>query len=275
MTERPSDREPIDCARLRGSPLLQVYLDGELPVPDTVNVQLHLDRCPVCRQAAQEERAFRRRLRRDHERVIAPSDLHERVRRAVLRTDWKARAARYGPRFAWGLLGSAAVLSLLFWSLRTASEPDLVKDLVSNHRLYSQVETPAELATDSRREVAGWIRRQLAVSVPVPDFSQAGLRLIGARMATHGEHPMAHLFYQKGRTLLSLYVLPATDVSLPRRGRTTLDGHAVVMREFAGHRVLLGRSGRFIFALVSTLGRDDLIECARTFLALRQATGQT
>ena len=77
---------------------------------------------------------------------------------------------------------------------------------------------------------------------------------------------MAHLLYEKGRTLLSLYVLSAADVSLPSRGWTTLNGHAVVLTDAAGHRVLLGRSGRFTFALVSTLDREALIECARAFL---------
>lgn len=37
-----SDRDPIGCARLRRSPLLQVYLDEELPVADTLDVRLHL-----------------------------------------------------------------------------------------------------------------------------------------------------------------------------------------------------------------------------------------
>jgi len=267
MTERPFDREPIDCARLRQSPLLQVYLDGELPVADTLDVQLHLDRCPICRHALEEERAIRRRLRHGLPRVMPSSDLHERVRRIMFGPGRKEWTPRYFRWVALGTLGSVAVLALLFWGLRIGgSQPDLVKDLVSTHRLYSQVEAPAELASDSRPEVAAWIRRQLAFIVPVPDFSQAGLRLIGARLATHAEHPMAHLLYEKRRTLLSLYVFPAPDISLPRRGRTTVDGHSVVIRESAGHEVLLGRSGRFVFALVSTLDRDDLIECARTFL---------
>lgn len=267
MTEPMSDQEPIDCARLKRSPLLQAYHDEELPVADMLGVRLHLDRCPTCASVSEEERAIRRRLGEGLPKVMPSSDLRGRVRRRLLRLDRKARTARFYRWVSLGMLGPAAVLAVLFWALGFGrSEPDLVTDLVSNHRLYSQLETRAELTSDSRIEVAGWIRRQLSFSVPVPDFSQAGLRLIGARLATHREHPMVHLFYEKGRTLLSLYLIPTSDVSLPSRGWTTLDGHAVVVRESAGHQVLLGRSGRIVFALVSTLDREDVIECARTFL---------
>lgn len=266
MTERRSDREPLDCARLRGSPLLQVYLDGELPVAETLEVQLHLDRCPMCRQAAEHERAFRRRLRQQVPRTMPSGDLHERVRRMIFRVDRKERVARYSAWVGLGALGSALALALVVWGFGLgAPEADLVEDLVSNHRFYSRLEAPAELPSGSRLEVAGWVRRRLTVSVPVPDFSEAGLRLIGARLGSHGGHPMAHLLYEKGRALLSLYVLPASDVPLPRRGRTVLDGQEVVIRESAGHQVLVGRSGRFVFALVSTLDREALVECARTF----------
>lgn len=266
MREWPSDREPTDCARLRRSPLLSAYLDGELPVADTLRVQFHLNGCPICGHAAAAERALRRRLRQELPRVTPSGELRERVRREVLRADRKERTARFVRPFVWGTLASAALIVLVFWGLRfAASEPDLVTDLVSTHVLYSRLEVPAELASGSRLEVAGWIHRNLALPVPVPDFSQAGLRLVGARLASHAEHPMAHLFYEKGRALLSLYVLPASGLSLPRGGRMDLDGHQIVVREASGHQVLVGRSGRFIFALVSTLDRDDLIECARAF----------
>lgn len=267
MKEWPSNREPIDCTRLRRSPLLQAYLDGELPVPDMLDVQLHLDRCPTCAWVSEEERAFRRRLRRGLPRVMPPTGLRERVRRELLRATRKGRAARYVQQFAWGAAGSAVALLVLLWASGIGgSEPDLAADLVSHHRLFSQLETPAELVSHSRAEVAGWLRRQLSFSAPVPDFSQAGLWLVGARLATNRDHPMAHVLYEKGRTLLSLYVLPGSEVSLPRRGRMVLEGREVVIREAAGHQVVLGRSGRFVFAVVSTLDREAVLECARTFL---------
>lgn len=218
MTKPMSEREPIDCARLRRSPLLQAYLDEELPVADMLDIQVHLDRCPACACVLEEERALRRRLRERLTPLIPSNDLRERLRRKIFHLNRRAWAVRY---FRWaGLatLGSAAAVVLLFWGFRIgASAPDLVQDLVSNHRVFSRLEAPAELASNSRLEVAGWIRRQLAMSVPVPDFGQAGLRLIG-------------------------------------------------VRESAGHQVVLGRSGRFVFALVSTIDREALLECARTFL---------
>lgn len=266
MMDGATDRQPFECARLRMSSLLDAYLDEELPVREAVDVRGHLDRCPECAQAAEGERSFRLRLLRERSRVTPPADLLDRLRRALRRLEWHERLRSSAPRLALAVLGSAALVALLVWGLRTAPlEADLVRDLVVNHRLYSSLDAPVEFPSASRPEVAGWMR-QLALSVPVPDFSRAGLRLLGARLGTHGEHSMAHLLYEKGRALLSLYVLPASGVSLPRRGWSALDGHDVLIRESAEYRVLVGRSGRFVFALVSTLDREALIECARAFL---------
>jgi anti-sigma factor (TIGR02949 family) len=270
---REPDREPIDCAWLRRSPLLQAYLDGELPAADTLHVQFHLERCPGCRHALEEERAFRHYLRREVPRVAAPIHLRDRIGRAMAREAWKWQVIRAAPWVGSGALASAALLGLVSWGLGLwDGGPDLVRDLVANHRVFSQLETPAELASDSRPEVADWIRRRLAVSVPVPEFRQGGFRLLGSRVASHAGRPMAHLFYVKGQTLLSLYALSAADVPLPSQGWTTVNGHAVVLAEATGYRVLLGRSGRLVFTLVSSLDREDLIECARAFLREAEST---
>jgi len=267
MREHLPDREPVDCAWLQRAPLLQAYLDGELPAGDTFRVQLHLERCPGCRRVVEEERALRHSLRRELPGVAAPTHLRDRISRTFARETWRRRVIRAAPWVGGGALASAALLALASWGLGLwIGGPDLVRDLVSNHRVFSQLETPAELASDSRPEVADWIRRRLAVSVPVPEFRQGGFRLLGTRVASYAGRPMAHLFYAKGRTLLSLYVLYAADVPFPRRGWTTANGHAVVLTEAAPYRVLLGRSGRLVFALVSTLDREDLMECARALL---------
>jgi len=267
MTVPGFDQEPPDCARFRHAFPFEAYLNGELLPAVALDVQLHLDRCEACQQTVEVEHALRRRLRRELRRIPAPGDLEGRIRSRIVWRDRRERLTRSLRWIALGTLTSAAILALVLWSFGVdLSRSDLVEDLVSKHRLYSRLDTPAEMVSDSRLEVGNWIRRQLALSIPVPDFSQGGFRLIGARLGSYRGSPLAHLFYEKGRALQSLFILPASNVSLPRQGWTTLDGHHVAMRQFAGHQVLVGRSGRVIFVLVSTLDREDLIECARALL---------
>jgi anti-sigma factor RsiW len=264
---REPDREFIDCVRLRRGLLWQAYLDGELPEVDTLDIRFHIEECPRCRGALEEERAFHQRLRRELPRVSAPTQLRERIHRVLGREAAKRRMPRAAVWVGSGGLAGAGLVGLLAWGLGwSAGGSDLARYLVSNHRVFSQLDTPAELASESRPEVADWIRRRLAVSVPVPEFRQGGFRLLGVRMSSYAGRPVAHLLYTKGRVLLSLYVLDGVDVSLPGKGWTTVNGHAVVLTDAQGHRVLLGLSGRFLFALVSSLDREDLVECARAFL---------
>jgi len=99
--------------------------------------------------------------------------------------------------------------------------------------------------------------------VTVPDFSAAGIHLIGARLADARARRAAYLFYEKGRTLLSVFIVPITagDAQVTGR-RTDCRGHEYVMHDVKGYRTALWTEGHALFGLVSALDYDALLECA-------------
>jgi hypothetical protein len=44
--------------------------------------------------------------------------------------------------------------------------------------------------------------------VVVPDYSTAGIRLVGARLAETRDRKTVYLLYEKGSTLLSVFMVP-------------------------------------------------------------------
>src|SRR5437867_3657428 len=85
-----------------------------------------------------------------------------------------------------------------------------VGELVDKHIAYAQLERPAELVSTDPREVAEWFRSRADMRVTVPDYSPSGIRLTGARLTDAHERRAAYLLYEKGRTLLSVFVVPVS-----------------------------------------------------------------
>jgi len=239
---------------------LHPYVDGELPVEETAAADAHVVGCAACAALVRRERAFRRLLRQQP-RESAPPELRTRVAGAV-----RQEARRGGRRVSWlaapALAAAAALVVAVAVSAWRPSEP-LVNDLVDKHIAYAQLERPAELASTDPGEVAEWFRQRAGMRVTVPDYSPSGIRLVGARLAEAHERRAAYLLYEKGRTLLSVFMLPLPD-DAARPGGTPVSyrGHEYRRDERKGYHTVTWLDGRAVFGLVSSLDYEALLECA-------------
>ncbi|OGL14978.1 MAG: hypothetical protein A3F92_01145 [Candidatus Rokubacteria bacterium RIFCSPLOWO2_12_FULL_71_22] len=238
---------------------LHPYVDGELGVSDALAADTHAAECPRCRSVATDERGFRQ-IFRDQPREPAPPELRRRIvvriRRASL-----ARALR--PWLA--LPAVAAAAALLVVAVRPFVErpaPGVIAELVDKHIAFAQIERPAEFVSADRREVAEWFRQRAGLRVTIPDYSPAGIRLVGARIADVGEHRAAYVVYEKGHTLLSVFIAPAPREADASGTRVTFRGHTYATREQKGYRTVSWTEGGVVFGLVSMLDYQALLECA-------------
>jgi anti-sigma factor (TIGR02949 family) len=247
----------MNCVELAAR--LHPYVDGELTVEETAAGDAHVAGCVSCTALVRRERAFRRLLRQQP-REAAPAELHARVVGAV-----RQNAGRTGRRAWWlaapALAVAATVVALLLPAWREPAP--LVADLVDKHIAYAQLDRPAELASTDREEVAAWFEQRAGLRVTVPDYSPSGIRLIGARLADAHERRAAYLLYEKGRTLLSVFMLPLPEGSERLAGTAVAyRGHEYRRDERKGFRTVAWTDGRAVFGLVSALDYDALLECA-------------
>lgn len=248
----------MNCAEFRTR--LHPYVDGELPVSETAAADAHGVECRACAELARSEREFRRVLRRQP-RDVAPPELRARI---VGRVRRQARWRSVPGRLAAPALAAAAAAVLVAVLLPLARPaPSLVSALVDKHIAYAQVERPAELASSDPAEVAAWFRQRAGLRVTVPDYSMAGIRLVGARIADAQERQAAYLLYEKGMTLLSVFMVPAgvAEVELPG-SRVTYRDHQYATYERKGYRTVSWTDGQAVYGLVSMLDYQALLECA-------------
>src|SRR5215470_1980976 len=235
------------------------YVDGELSVAAMAAADAHASECQDCERLAQRERQFRELLHRQP-REIVPAEFRAKMTRLVHKEE---RRATWRP---WLIAPAAAVLAVVVVALGlSALRPSapLLDQLVDKHITYAQIERPVELASGDRGEVEDWFRQRAGLRVTVPDYSPAGLRLIGARLADAHARKAAYLFYEKGRTLLSVFIVPRAegDAQVTSR-RTGYRGHEYLMQDVKGYRTVSWTEGHVLFGLVSALDYDALLECA-------------
>lgn len=247
---------------------LHPYVDGELGVDDTARGDAHVAECRRCAALVDRERELRRLLRRQP-REAAPAELRERIVAGVRRAG-RRRALR--PWLLVPAVAAAAALSVL--ALFPVSRPTapLVADLVDKHIAYAQVDRPAELTSASAEEIRDWFRRRANLKVTVPDFTPAGIQLVGARLADAHERRAAYLLYRKGMTLMSVFMVPVSARDDALAGRpATYRGHEYLTSDWKGHRTVSWTDGQTLFGLVSMLDYEALLECADRLRADRTA----
>ena len=254
----------MNCSETRAR--IPAYIDGELMVGDIADLDAHCLECGECAALAGAEREFRTLLRRQP-RAGAPSELRARIVRGVRREAAVARGRRWLPVSAVAVAAAIVAAAVL---LPARTPPPLVADLVDKHIAYAQIERPAELASADAREVAAWFQSRASMRVTVPDYSPSGIHLAGARLAEAHERKVAYLLYEKGRTLLSVFMVPvsATEVPLPGR-RVSYRDHEYLAYEQKGFRTVSWGDGQAVYGLVSMLDYDALLECADRLRAER------
>jgi anti-sigma factor (TIGR02949 family) len=247
---------------------LHPYVDGELGVDEIAAGDVHAAGCGSCRALAESERQFRDLLRRQP-KESAPPELRARIRAA------SGRERRRATRAPWLVAPALAAAGLLLFLLvpglvpRGPLDGGLVGSLVDKHIAYAQMEQPAEFVSTDSREVETWFRERVGLRVTVPDYSPAGIRLIGARLAAADERRVAYLLYQKGHVLMSVFMAPGRSSSLV--GATmTYRGHQYLTEERKGYRTVSWSDGPVVFSLVSMLDWEALLECADRLRAERQ-----
>ncbi len=238
---------------------LHPYVDGELTVGETAAADAHGAECWRCADLARQERQFRQLLRRQPRepasaelRARIVSRIHREQRRVILRP-WLV-----APALA---VAATIVVAVLVPAWRQPST--LIGDLVDKHIAYAQIERPAELASANPAEIETWFKQRAGLRVTVPDYSPSGIRLVGARLAEAHEQKAAYLLYEKGRTLLSVFMLPIPSGDVTLAGaRVSYRGHDYVTHERKGYRTVSWSDGQTLFGLVSLLDYGALLECA-------------
>ena len=224
--------------------LLEAYLDGELDLVRSLEMERHLSECEPCSAALRRQRALRSALAQPslyHER---PKGLENRVRAALGKDSKDAKDSQSGARGGWrwqAVAASLPVIATLAWALvvipRAPSEDELARqEVVSAHVRSLMAEHLTDVASSDRHTVKPWFNGKLDFSPEVKDLAGDGYPLVGGRLDYIGRRGVAALVYQRGSHPVNVFIWPEAETGGGGDGEWSVRGYNVIRWRRAGMR---------------------------------------
>lgn len=219
--------------------LLHAYVDGELDLVRSLEIEKHLAGCLACARAVENQRTLGAALRSGSLYYQAPEGLERRVGSALRRA---ARPEAPSKRIAWAMLAVAASLLLAgifvdrlahFGSRRSAQEL-VAQEVLDSHLRSLMPGHLTDVQSTDQHTVKPWFNGKLDFSPPVTDFAAQGFPLIGGRLDSIDGRTVAVMVYQRRQHLINVYVWPSAGSPDTPVGTATRQGFHILHWTRAG-----------------------------------------
>lgn len=238
------------------------FLDSELDVKSSFDVEQHLENCPDCARYFAAERRVEERIATALQVGEKTDSLWQKVEAEVSAPSTRpAGRARKWLQFAAAFVAVAAVA--LFW-LR---EPklDLVVAVARDHAEFVAGELKPQFTRQPSAEVLGEVRGRLDAAafdkLPVaPEF-----RLEGKRLCHLSGVPVAWSLARLGEQPVSVIVLRRDEVNgFPQFRERLKSGHAVICSRAGRYQFAARVVGEHVICAVAELPRAQLEDLVRS-----------
>jgi anti-sigma factor RsiW len=234
-------------------------VDGELGATEALAFERRLAEDAALRASLAELRALRTRIRIQATYHEAPQRLRDRVLGRP-----RGAAAVLPRRLSWwpSLAGAAAALSiaaLVAWLAPPGLLPfertdPRVQEALDDHLRANLGSQWVEVASSDRHTVKPWVSAKLGFSPSVPDLSEQGFELLGARLGMLQSKPVASLVYRRRQHMISVFVWPGSGAGGPPI-------------EVRGYHIVRFERGGMTYWAVSDLNISELQDLARLIVA--------
>jgi anti-sigma factor RsiW len=213
--------------------LLDGYLDHELDLMRSVDIERHLKECEKCSVRYENLQSLRAGVSRDSLYYFAPAGLQQRV---LLTLSKEMRTESRLPVLVWRWFGAAAALIIVcvvIWSVigfirKPSAEELLAQEAVSSHVRSLMVDHLTDVLSSDQHTVKPWFNGKLDFAPPVDDLSSQGFPLIGGRLDYLDSRQVAALVYQRRQHFINLFVWPVAGNSNFPQKVLTRQGYNVV-----------------------------------------------
>jgi anti-sigma factor RsiW len=203
----------MNCDRVRL--LLNGYIDGELDLVSSLDIEEHLQSCAACSEHYRLLKSIHIVTSNQSLYHPAPSYLQKRLLASFAKPSPTLPTWFSAP---WNLF-SAALLVLLLLSVvgflgrdlfTPQSETSLAEQVQTAHVRSLMANHLMDVASTDQHTVKPWFNGKLDFSPPVVDLSSQGFPLIGGRLDYLDGRPVAALIYQRNKHYINLFIWPST-----------------------------------------------------------------
>jgi anti-sigma factor RsiW len=247
----------LNCEEIQ--PLIHGYVDGELDLMKSLEIEQHFQECPQCAQAHTTLQAIRARVKNSIPYFSAPPGLARRVQSSVRSAGHGGRTRRVPPGPLLAVAASLALMMATGWGLARvlparSEDAFLTQELVASH-VRSQMLPSHQFDVESSdtHTVKPWFEGKLDFSPPVKDLAGQGFPLIGGRLDYLHNRAVAALVYRRRKHSINLFIWPSRsgDEASPRKATSQ------------GFHILQWIRSGMTFWAVSDLNERELQEFVR------------
>lgn len=255
----------MSCQQTRE--LIHGYLDGELDLVKSLEIEAHLKDCHACAQTYKGICELQSAVGNGALRFEPPANFEKRLRATLSRENAPSRLMI---RWRWLVAGIAVVaLVAVIWivaAMLTRESPGdvLAQEIVSSHVRSLMADHLTDVPSSDRHTVKPWFDGKLDFSPPVKDLSQQGFNLNGGRLDYIGNRPVAALVYQRGRHSINLFVWPSNEAAMSEK-----------MSVSQGYNVIRWSNGGMAYWVVSDLNLAELQQFVELLKEQSQAASNT
>jgi anti-sigma factor RsiW len=240
------------------------YLDGELDLVRSIEVEAHLKGCRDCAQEMESLQALRAALRRSSLAYAAPAGLRDRIQSSLPSSsgaEFQERKIKWSSLHFWQLAGAFALLALISLSgwqstarLRApSSDQRIAAEVFSSHVRSLEGNHLMDVVSTDQHTVKPWFDGKLDFSPPVEDLASDSFPLVGGRLDYLEGREVAALIYERRKHIINVFVWPDAN-------RLSVAG-AVESRQ--GYNIVRWSRNGFQLWAVSDVAAPDLAQFVR------------
>ena len=257
----------MNCQQAKKS--LYLFIDRELEQKANLEVQTHLDSCPLCSLEFESEKKIESVIREKILRDKAPLALKERVieqieLQEVKSSSWTAPYSflRARARYVFAIVAVFTITIALFFLYRTMTTPyfPVFQEAVKDHTNFLAGRLPLEIVSSESEVVSSWFEGKLDFSVAVLEFPGEEMELLGGRLGRLKDREVAYLFYRSGRHKISFVVHDCSGLRLPRVKRIEAHGRKFDVTSLKGYTVVHWQDHEMGCTVVSDMDEQSLLE---------------
>jgi anti-sigma factor RsiW len=240
------------------------YLDGELDLVRTIEMETHLKSCAACARELESQQVLRDTLRRGSLSYAAPAALRDRIQSSLgasttTKDPERANAWYTFPNWRWAAAFAVlAVFSVTSWQLVSglrgpSNDQRIEAEVFASHVRSLEANHLMDVASTDQHTVKPWFDGKLDFSPPVEDLASDGFPLVGGRLDYLEGREVAALVYQRRKHFINVFVWPDANGASSARG----------MESLRGYNLMRWSRGGFQFWAASDVSAPDLTEFVR------------
>jgi anti-sigma factor RsiW len=210
--------------------MIHPYVDGELDLMKSLDVETHMRDCIRCAAAHRNVMALRSAIHENGTYFRAPADLERRIRSELSQPQVAARRVWMS---GWMTAAAAVVViacTIWFATHRLGDNPErlLASEVTSAHVRSLMAQHLWDVKSTDQHTVKPWFDGKLDFAPDVRDFKNESFPLEGARLDYLAGRPVAALVYRHDKHYLNLFIWPATGQPDRAEVEMTQQGYAVL-----------------------------------------------